>query len=374
MTESYPIQRYGDSTRTVKAVDREAIPGQPIAAVPVPASAYHLSDDEGSEPHVYGRYSNPTWSELETALAELEGATSALAFGSGMAAVTAALRVLVTPGSVLVIPADGYYQVRRYGSESLAPLGVTVREATASQLYEAAETADVVLAETPTNPGLDVVDLHRLAEICHRRGGRLVVDNTTATPLGQQPLSLGADLVVASATKALAGHSDLLAGYVAGSRADLMAAVERERLLAGAILGAFEAWLLVRSIGSLGLRFERQCRNAMALAVELQDHPKVRAVRYPGLPTDPSHSVAAQQMRRFGGLVSVELADAEAVHALVRRSELLVAATSFGGIHTCVDRRARWGDEVPSGFARISAGIEDTDDLVADVRRALDAD
>jgi cystathionine gamma-lyase len=374
MTESYPIQRYGDSTRTVKAVDREAIPGQPIAAVPVPASAYHLSDDEGSEPHVYGRYSNPTWSELESALAELEGATSALAFGSGMAAVTAALRVLVTPGSVLVIPADGYYQVRRYGSESLAPLGVTVREATASQLYEAAETADVVLAETPTNPGLDVVDLHRLAEICHRRGGRLVVDNTTATPLGQQPLSLGADLVVASATKALAGHSDLLAGYVAGSRADLMAAVERERLLAGAILGAFEAWLLVRSIGSLGLRFERQCRNAMALAVELQDHPKVRAVRYPGLPTDPFHSVAAHQMRRFGGLVSVELADAEAVHALVRRSELLVAATSFGGIHTCVDRRARWGDEVPSGFARISAGIEDTDDLVADVRRALDAD
>jgi len=374
MTESYPIQRYGDSTRTVKAVDREAIPGQPIAAVPVPASAYHLSDDEGSEPHVYGRYSNPTWSELESALAELEGATSALAFGSGMAAVTAALRVLITPGSVLVIPADGYYQVRRYGSESLAPLGVTVREATASQLYEAAETADVVLAETPTNPGLDVVDLHRLAEICHRRGGRLVVDNTTATPLGQQPLSLGADLVVASATKALAGHSDLLAGYVAGSRADLMAAVERERLLAGAILGAFEAWLLVRSIGSLGLRFERQCRNAMALAVELQDHPKVRAVRYPGLPTDPSHSVAAHQMRRFGGLVSVELADAEAVHALVRRSELLVAATSFGGIHTCVDRRARWGDEVPSGFARISAGIEDTDDLVVDVRRALDAD
>jgi len=374
MTESYATQRYGDSTRTVKAVDSEAIPGQPIAAVPVPASAYHLSDDEGSEPHVYGRYSNPTWTQLESALAGLEGASSALVFGSGMAAVTAALRVLVKPGSVLVIPADGYYQVRRYAAESLAPLGVTVREATAAQLYEAAEMADVVLAETPTNPGLDVVDLLRLAEICHRREGRLVVDNTTATPLGQQPLSLGADLVVASATKAIAGHSDLLAGYVAGSRVEVMAAVERERLLAGPILGVFDAWLLMRSIGSLGLRFERQCRNAMSLAVELQDHPKVRAVRYPGLPTDPSHPVAAHQMRRFGGLVSVELADAEAVHGLVRRSELLVAATSFGGIHTCVDRRARWGDEVGSGFARISAGIEDTDDLVADVRRALDAD
>jgi len=374
MTGPFETERFGDSTRAVKAVDREAIPGQPISAIPMPASAFHLSDDEGSESHVYGRYSNPTWSQLESALANLESANAALVFGSGMAAVTAALRVLVRPGSVLVIPSDGYYQVRRYALESLVPLGITVREVTAGELCEAAETADVVLAETPTNPRLDVVDLHRLAGICRERNSRLVVDNTTATPLGQQPLSLGADLVVASATKALAGHSDLLAGYVAGSQPDLMAAVERERLLAGPILGALEAWLLLRSIGSFGLRFERQCRNAMALAVELARHPQVRRVRYPGLPGDPSHAIAATQMRRFGGLVSIELADADAVHALVRRSELLVAATSFGGIHTCVDRRARWGDEVPSGFARISAGIEDTDDLVADIRRALDAD
>ena len=374
MTGPFETERFGDSTRAVKAVDREAIPGQPISAIPMPASAFHLSDDEGSESHVYGRYSNPTWSQLESALANLESANAALVFGSGMAAVTAALRVLVRPGSVLVIPSDGYYQVRRYALESLVPLGITVREVTAGELCEAAETADVVLAETPTNPRLDVVDLHRLAGICRQRNSRLVVDNTTATPLGQQPLSLGADLVVASATKALAGHSDLLAGYVAGSQPDLMAAVERERLLAGPILGALEAWLLLRSIGSFGLRFERQCRNAMALAVELARHPQVRMVRYPGLPGDPSHTIAATQMRRFGGLVSIELADADAVHALVRRSELLVAATSFGGIHTCVDRRARWGDEVPSGFARISAGIEDTDDLVADIRRALDAD
>jgi len=374
MPERSGTERYGDSTRTVKAVDTEAIPGQPVAAVPVPVSAFHLSDDEGSEAHVYGRYSNPTWSRLESALASLEAASSALVFGSGMAAVTAALRVLVRPGSVLVVPADGYYQVRRYARESLAPLGVTVRDVTAAHLCEAAETADVVLAETPTNPGLDVVDLDRLAGICHRRGARLVVDNTSATPLGQHPLSFGADLVVASATKALAGHSDLLAGYVAGNEPDLMAVVERERLLAGPTLGAFEAWMLLRSIGTFGLRFERQCQNAMALAAVLHDHPRVRAVRYPGLPADPSHAIAATQMRRFGGLVAIELADAAAVHALVRRSELLVAATSFGGIHTSVDRRARWGDEVAGGFARISAGIEDTDDLVADVRQALDAD
>ena len=364
---------YGDSTRTVKAVDGDVVGGQPVAPMPMAAAAFHLSSDEGSEPYVYGRYSNPGWHRLESALAQLEGTQSALVFGSGMAAVTAALRVALKPGSVLVVPADGYYQVRRYARESLAPLGVTVREATAAHLCDAAETADVVLAETPTNPTLDVVDLRVLAGICHRNSGLLFVDNTTATPLGQQPLLLGADLVVASATKALAGHSDLLGGYVAGAGGELMAALERERLLAGPILGVFEAWMLLRSIGTLGLRFERQCRNAMALAVELQSHPRVRMVRYPGLPSDPSHPVASAQMRRFGGLISIELADAEAVHALVRRSELLVAATSFGCIHTSVDRRARWGDAVADGFARISAGIEDTDDLVADVRSALDA-
>ena len=365
--------RYGDSTRAVKAVSSQPIPGEPVGPGPVLASAFHLSDDEGSEANTYGRGSNPTWSQLESALAQLEGATTALTFGSGMAAITAALRVTAKPGSVLVVPADGYYQVRRYAAESLVPLGITVREVTAEQIYRAAEDADVVLAETPTNPALDVVDLHRLAQICHARGARLLVDNTTATPLGQQPLSLGADLVVASATKALSGHSDVLAGYAAGSHPDLMAALERERLLAGAILGSFEAWLVLRSLGSVGLRFERQCQNALALATAVARHPKVRSVRYPGLPDDPSHPAAVAQMKRFGGLVSLELADAAAVHALVRHSELLVASTSFGGIHTSVDRRARWGDPVPDGFARISAGIEDTDDLVADVLSALDA-
>ena len=235
----------------------------------------------------------------------------------------------------------------------------------------ASSDADVVLAETPTNPGLDVVDLNRLAMTCRGRGATLVVDNTTATPIGQQPLALGADLVVASATKALSGHGDLIAGYVAGSRPPLMEALERDRLLAGPILGAFEAWLVLRSIGSAGLRFERQCQNAQALAVMLRAHPAVKAVRYPGLPDDPSHQIATLQMKRFGGLVAVELEDAAAVHALVERSALLIASTSFGGIHTSVDRRARWGDQVSDGFARISLGIEDTDDLIADFERAL---
>jgi cystathionine gamma-lyase len=337
----------------------------------VPASTYHLSSDESEPLDKYGRYSNPNWRQLESALAELEGAAAALTFGSGMAAITSVLRALARPGRKLVVPADGYNQVRRYTREYLAPQGVTVVEAASAEMCAAASDADVVLAETPANPGLDVVDLHELAMDCRRRGSTLVVDNTTATPLGQQPLSLGADLVVASATKALSGHSDLIAGYVAGSHPELMAAIEQDRLLAGPILGPFEAWLVLRSLGTAGLRFERQCQNAQALAVMLRTHPAVTSVRYPGLPDDPSHQIASLQMKRFGGLVAIELENAQAVHALVERSALLIASTSFGGIHTSVDRRARWGDPVGDGFARISLGIEDTDDLINDFEQAL---
>ncbi len=364
-------QPHGDSTRSVKAVGSEPIPGAPVGPVPVPAAAYHLSADEESPSDTYGRASNPTWRQLESALASLEGAAAAVAFGSGMAALTAVLRTLAEPGRTVVVPADGYYQVRAYAEEFLTALGVTVLQARCSEMCDAAVGADVVFAETPSNPSLDIVDLHRLALTCRAQGAVLVVDNTTATPLGQQPLSLGADLVVASATKALSGHHDVLAGYVAGSHPHLIERVQRERLLSGSILGAFEAWLVLRSMGTAGLRFERQCQNAAAVALMLESHPAVRSVRYPGLPGDPSHPVAVAQMRRFGGIVSVELADADAVHELVRRSELLVAATSFGGIHTSVDRRARWGDSVSAGFARISLGIEDTDDLLSDLAEAL---
>jgi cystathionine gamma-lyase len=333
-----------------------------------------LSDDEAAPHDTYGRSSNPTWRQLESALAQLECAATALAFGSGMAAITSVLRVLTKTGTRLVLPADGYYQVRRYATEYLAPLGISVREAVSGEICDAAGSADVVLAETPSNPRLDVVDLHRLAMICRSRGATLIVDNTTATPLGQQPLALGADLVVASATKGLSGHSDLVAGYVAGTKPELMAAVQAERLLAGPILGAFEAWLVLRSLGTAGLRFQRQCFNALALATMLRTHPAVRSVRYPGLPEDPSYPVAAPPKRRFGGRGAIEQADAAAVQALVARTAMLIASTSFGGIHTSVDRRARWGDPVDDGFARVSLGIEDTDDLLADVNRALSGD
>ena len=362
---------YGDSTRSVKASGAEAVPGSPVAPPPVPAAAYHIPPSEDDSLDSYGRYHNPTWRHLESALAELEGATTAWAFASGMAAITSALRVFARPGSTLVVPGDGYYQVRRYAVEYLAPQGVTVVEANCADIVDAAADADVVLAETPSNPGLDVVDLHRLAMTCRSRGATLLVDNTTATPLGQQPLSLGADLVVASATKMLSGHHDVLAGYIAGSHVDQMAAIEHERRLAGPILGALEAWLVLRSIGTAGLRFERQCQNALAMALALRAHPAVRSVRYPGLTDDPSYEIANRQMKRFGGVVAAELESAAAVHRLVQSSDLLVSSTSFGGIHTSVDRRARWGDPVNQGFVRISAGIEDTDDLVADIEQAL---
>lgn len=362
---------YGDSTRSVKAVGSEALPGSPVAPPPVPAAAYHIPPSEDDSLDSYGRYHNPTWRQLESALTELEGAVAALTFASGMAAITSTLRALVKPRTTLVVPADGYYQVRRYATEYLAPQGITVIEASCADIIDAASRADVVLAETPSNPGLDVVDLHALAMACRNRGATLIVDNTTATPLGQQPLSLGADLVVGSGTKALSGHHDLLAGYVAGSDPEQMAAIENERRLAGAILGTFEAWLVLRSMGTAGLRFERQCQNALAMALTLRPHPAVRSVRYPGLTEDPSYEVANRQMKRFGEIVAIELDDAAAVHALVQNSNLLISSTSFGGIHSSVDRRARWGDPVGEGFARISAGIEDTDDLVADLEQAL---
>ncbi|ORW96199.1 cystathionine gamma-lyase [Mycobacterium sp. IEC1808] len=364
---------YGDSTRSVKAVSSPAVAGLGVAAPAVLASTYHLSADETADLDAYGRSSNATWRQVESALAALEGAAGAVVFSSGMAAISAALCALARPGTALVVPSDGYYQVRQYAAEHLAPAGVSVIEASSSQIHDAAAGADVVLAETPTNPALDVIDLQRLATVCQARGARLIVDNTAATPFGQCPLALGADLVVASATKGLSGHSDLLAGYVATNQPELIAAVERHRLLAGAILGGFEAWLLLRSLGSAGLRFDRQCRNAQAVATMLASHPSVRAVRYPGLVEDPAHPVAVAQMRRFGSLVSFELADAAAVRALVDGSELLIASTSFGGMHTSVDRRARWGDRVAAGFARLSLGIEDTDDLVADIERSLAA-
>ena len=366
---------YGDSTRCVRAGVGPAVPGEPFLPGPVLAAPYHLSPDEGSEPHFYARASNPGWEGLEAALAELEGdgvpGVAATVTGAGMAAITVLLRAVLRAGDVLVLPSDGYYQVRAYAAERLASWGVVVREVPTPRMAEGLDGARLVLAETPSNPALDVVDLRAVAAAAHATGALLAVDNTTATPLGQLPLALGADVVVASGTKALSGHSDLLMGYVATADPELHAAVVRERTLSGSVLGPFETWLAHRSLGSAALRFERQCATAAAVVAALDGHPGVRGLRWPGLASDPSYAVAAAQMRRFGGVLRFELASAEAVHAFVGASRLVSAATSFGGLHTTADRRARWGDAVSEGFVRLSCGIEDTDDVVRDVLAAL---
>jgi cystathionine gamma-lyase len=228
--------------------------------------------------------------------------------------------------------------------------------------------------ETPANPGLDVCDIAALSESAHARGALVAVDNTTATPLGQRPLDLGADLSVASDTKALTGHSDLLLGHVACRDAALAARIRAWRDRTGSIPGPFETWLAHRSLGTLDLRLARHAENALAVAGLLVTRPEVSGVRYPGLPDDPAHAVAARQMGRFGGVLSFTLPDAAFVDRLVAASRLIVAATSFGGLHTTLDRRAQWGgDAVPEGFVRLSVGCEDPADLVADLATALDA-
>ncbi|WP_127782681.1 cystathionine gamma-lyase [Rhodococcus sp. X156] len=374
---STPEQGLGDSTRCVRAGVAPGAPGEPIMPGPVLAAPYHLSADEGSESDFYARNSNPTWRGLELALSQLEGEGSpevgAAVFGTGMSAITVLMRTVLRPGDVLVMPSDGYYLARAYAAEKLVPQGIEVREVDTPAMVEAVAGARLVLAESPSNPGLDVVDLRALSAACRRAGALLAVDNTTATPLGQLPLQLGADVVVASGTKALSGHSDLLMGYLATADAELLGQVYRERTMSGVVLGPFEAWLAHRSIGSAALRLDRQGTNAAALAELLVRHPAVTDVRWPGLADDPAHAVAATQMSRFGGLVRGVLPSAEAVHALVAASELTTLATSFGGLHTTIDRRARWGDDVAPGFFRLSCGIEDTDDLVRDLTQALDS-
>jgi cystathionine gamma-lyase len=228
-----------------------------------------------------------------------------------------------------------------------------------------------VLLETPSNPTLDVCDIVAVADAARAAGAVLAVDNTTATPLGQRPLALGASLSIASDTKALAGHSDVVLGHVSTSDAELAQRLRSARTSGGAVPGPFETWLAHRGLGTLDLRLARQAENAAALVSALSARADVRGVRWPGASGDPAHVVASRQMRRFGGVFCFELASGAQVQAFLSRSRLVASATSFGGLHSSADARARWGDPVPEGFLRFSCGVEDTEDLVADVLAAL---
>ncbi|MFF4216914.1 cystathionine gamma-lyase [Streptomyces nondiastaticus] len=371
----------GDGTRAVRAGLPEPRANEPALPGPAFAAHYHLPG-EVSGPYTYGREANPTWAALESAIAALETpdgpgpAAEAVTFPSGMAAISAVLLSQLRPGDTAVLPSDGY-QLLPALRDRLEAFGVAVRTApTAGDAQLAAlDGARLLWLESPSNPGLDVCDIRRLADAAHRHGALVAVDNTLPTPLGQRPLELGADFSVASGTKALTGHGDLLLGYVAARDPRLTAAVRDWRKVAGAIPGPMEAWLAHRSLATLQLRVDRQAATALALAEALRDRPEVTGLRHPGLPTDPAHALALRQMRggRFGCVVSFVLPGRAHAERFLTALRLVDEATSFGGVRSTAERRGRWGgDAVPEGFIRFSVGVEDTEDLVADVLAALD--
>lgn len=367
----------GDGTRAVRAGLPEPEQYEPTLPGPVFAAHFHLSG-EPVGPYTYGRDTNPTWTHLERAIGELEApgeSVETTVFASGMAAVSAVLLSQARSGDVIVLPDDGYQALPLVRAQ-LEAYGVEVRTAPTggdAQL-DALEGARLLWIETPSNPGLDVCDVRRLVEAAHAGGTLVAVDNTLATPLGQRPLELGADFSVASDTKGMTGHGDILLGHVACLDPELAAGVRRWRKVVGAIPGPMEAWLAHRSLATLELRIERQCANALALAEALTEHPEVTGLRYPGLPTDPSYPKAVQQMRRFGSVVSFVLAGRETAERFLSALRLAEDATSFGGVRSTAERRARWGgDAVPEGFIRFSVGAENPADLLADVAQALAA-
>lgn len=363
---------YSDGTRVVHAGLPEAEPGDPFLPGPVFAAPYHLDPAAGQVgDNGYGRPDNPTRRRLESAIGELEGG-STLTFASGQAAITALLLSVLRMGDTVALPSDGYFTVRSFAESTLRDLGVKSIVVPTAGPYPDFSGVRLVLLETPANPGLDVCDIREVSALAHAAGALVAVDNTTATPLGQNPLALGADVVVASGTKALTGHSDVLLGYVSSNDAGLLEKVETWRKHTGAVPGAFDAWLAHRSIATLDLRLARQSQNAAAVAALLSGREDVTGVRWPGLNSDPSYPVASTQMRRIPGVVSFDLGDAQRVARFLAAAELVFAATSFGGVHTTADRRAQWGDDTSPGFVRLSCGIEDTVDLLADLTAALD--
>ncbi|GAA2432298.1 cystathionine gamma-lyase [Streptomyces pulveraceus] len=367
----------GDGTRAVRAGLPEPEQFEPALPGPVFAAHFHLSG-EPAGPYTYGRDTNPTWTHLERAIGELEAPgepVETTVFASGMAAISAVLLSQARTGDVVVLPDDGY-QALPLVRERLEAYGVEVRTAPTGGDAQLAvlEGARLLWIETPSNPGLDVCDVRRLVEAAHSAGTLVAVDNTLATPLGQRPLELGADFSVASDTKGMTGHGDILLGHVTCRDPELGAAVRRWRKVVGAIPGPMEAWLAHRSLATLELRIDRQCATALTLAEALGGRPEITGLRYPGLPTDPSYPRAVRQMRRFGSVVSFVLPDREWAERFLAGLRLVDDATSFGGVRSTAERRGRWGgDAVPEGFIRFSVGAEDPADLMADMERALDA-
>jgi cystathionine gamma-lyase len=339
------------------------------------SSTFSSPGEPASHPLTYGRFHNPTWTAWEEALGTLEGG-QAVAFASGMAAIGAVLGVTLRPGDAVVLPSDCYYTVRRMAASWLEAIGVEVRLAPTRGNAQAdvLDGAKLLCVETPSNPQLDLCDIRHLVEAARARGVLVAVDNTTATPYLQQPLGLGATYVMASDTKAISGHSDLILGHVATSDPQKADALRMWRTYHGAIPGPMEVWLAHRSLPTLPLRVTRQCASAEKLAATLAARDDVESVYYPGLPSHPGHDIAKRQMQAFGTIVSFDLGTRVRAEEFLRSLTLVREATSFGGVHSLAERRARWGgDAISEGFIRFSVGCEATDDIVADVTGALDS-
>ena len=361
-----------DRAARLSHLRREALAkGDPLALPLIMTSVYNLPGDPTGH-HQYGRYDNPTWEALEHALSILEDAPC-IAFPSGMAAISAVFCSLLKTGDRVLLPADGYYTTRVFAERFLKPMGISFDARPARSFADGGfDGYRLVFIETPSNPGLDICDIAGISGQAHAAGAIVVADNTTMTPFGQRPLELGADIVVAADTKAPNGHSDALFGHVASRDAGIVATLRDWRKLSGSIPGPFEAWQVHRGLETLELRFDRMCSSAETIAPRLAAHQAVKAVVYPGLEDHPSHNLARRQMMRFGSLIGLTLASAEAAERFIDGCALLAPATSFGGVHSSAERRARWGDAVAPGFVRLSIGCEPAEDLWRALERSLD--
>ena len=375
----------GFETRAIHA-GQEPDPRTGAVVPPISLATTFAQDEVGRHRGFeYARTANPTRTALEECLASLEGARHGFAFASGMAAEDAVLRRLV-PGDHVVIPDDAYGGTYRLVAKVLAPAGIewSAVDLTSTDALAAAlrDRTRVVWVETPTNPLLTVVDIAAVVDVAHARGATVVVDNTFATPYLQQPLALGADVVVHSTTKYLGGHSDVVGGFVATNDDSLAEHLRFVQNAVGAVPSPFDCYLVLRGVKTLAVRMDRHAENARAVVAMLAEHPAVRRVLYPGLPTHPGHDVARRQMRGFGGMVSfVAAGGEEAALTVVSQTRLFTLAESLGAVESLIEHPARMTHlsaagsplAVDPGLVRISVGLETVDDLVADLRRALDA-
>jgi cystathionine gamma-lyase len=337
------------------------------------SSTYVTPGQPADHALTYGRFHNPTWSAFEDALTVLEGG-EAVVFASGMAAVAAVFGIVLRPGDTVVLPSDCYYTTRLLASGWLASIGVQARFAATrgSEQASVLDGARLVWIETPSNPRLEICDIEALVRAATSHDTLVAVDNTTATAYLQRPLALGADYVIGSDTKALTGHSDLVLGHVAARDPQHVATLRTWRSQHGAVPGPMEVWLAHRSLATLPLRLTRQCQSAQRLAEFLASQAQVQAVYFPGLANHPGHHIARRQMQAFGSVISFDLGTRAYAEAFLGALRIVREATSFGGVHSTAERRARWGgDAISEGFIRFSVGCESVDDLLEDVRGAL---